>query len=151
MVGGNWLKSIFFLFLDHLPGFPNYTFLNFQKKFFSLHPNVQYLSQYSPFSEELLLLKVDDMHSSAKSTIKQVIQINLQQIFDRPAVIEVFFIKSVIQPVACFNKKLEQERGHASERPCSKRTDHRSPNLRLQQKTVLTKFWNEFFHLFRSE
>ena len=41
MVGGNWLKSIFFLFLDHLPGFPNYTFLNFQKKFFSLHPNVQ--------------------------------------------------------------------------------------------------------------
>ena len=34
MVGGNWLKSIFFLFLDHLPGFPNYTFLNFQKKFF---------------------------------------------------------------------------------------------------------------------
>ena len=40
MVGGNWLKSIFFLFLDHLPGFPNYTFLNIQKKFFSLHPNV---------------------------------------------------------------------------------------------------------------
>ena len=39
MVGGNWLKSIFFLFLDHLPGFPNYTFLNFQKKFFSLHPS----------------------------------------------------------------------------------------------------------------
>ena len=38
MVGGNWLKSIFFLFLDHLPGFPNYTFLNFQKKNFSLHP-----------------------------------------------------------------------------------------------------------------
>ena len=38
MVGGNWLKSIFFLFLDHLPGFPNYT-LNFQKKFFSLHPS----------------------------------------------------------------------------------------------------------------
>ena len=38
MVDGNWLKSIFFLFLDHLPGFPNYTFLNFQKKFFSLHP-----------------------------------------------------------------------------------------------------------------
>ena len=41
MVGGNWLKSIFFLFSDHLPGFPNYTFLNFQKKFFSLHPNGQ--------------------------------------------------------------------------------------------------------------
>ena len=41
MVGGNWLKSIFFLFLDHLPGFPNYTFLNFQKKFFSLLPNVE--------------------------------------------------------------------------------------------------------------
>ena len=41
MVGGNWLKSIFFLFLDDLPGFPNYTFLNFQKKFFSLHPHVQ--------------------------------------------------------------------------------------------------------------
>ena len=40
MVGGNWLKSIFFLFLDHLPGFPNYTFLYFQKKFFSLHPTV---------------------------------------------------------------------------------------------------------------
>ena len=39
MVDGNWLKSIFFLFLDHLPGFPNYTFLNFQKIFFSLHPN----------------------------------------------------------------------------------------------------------------
>ena len=39
MVGGNWLKSIFFLFLDHLPGFPNYTFLNFPKKFFSLHPS----------------------------------------------------------------------------------------------------------------
>ena len=38
MAGGNWLKSIFFLFLDHLPGFPNYTFLNFQKKVFSLHP-----------------------------------------------------------------------------------------------------------------
>ena len=31
----------FFLFLDHLPGFPNYTFLNFQKKFFSLHPSLQ--------------------------------------------------------------------------------------------------------------
>ena len=41
MVGGNWLKSIFFLFLDHLPGFPNYTFLNFQKKIFSLHPIAQ--------------------------------------------------------------------------------------------------------------
>ena len=37
MVGGNWLKSIFSI-LDHLPGFPNYTFLNFQQKFFSLHP-----------------------------------------------------------------------------------------------------------------
>ena len=42
MVGGNWLKSILFLFLDHLPGFPNYTFLNFQKKIFSLHPSGQY-------------------------------------------------------------------------------------------------------------
>ena len=42
MVGGNWLKSIFFLFLDHFPGFPNYTFLNFQKKIFSLHPNAHY-------------------------------------------------------------------------------------------------------------
>ena len=39
MVGGNWLKSISFLFLDHLPGFPNYTFLNFQKKIFLLHPS----------------------------------------------------------------------------------------------------------------
>ena len=42
MVGGNWLKLIFFLFLDHFPGFPNYTFLNFQKKFFSLHPIEQF-------------------------------------------------------------------------------------------------------------
>ena len=44
MVGGNWLKSIFFLFLDHLPGFLNYTFLNFQKKFFSLHPTQERLN-----------------------------------------------------------------------------------------------------------
>ena len=38
MVGGNWLKLIFFLCLDHLPGFPNYTFLNFQKKIFFTPP-----------------------------------------------------------------------------------------------------------------
>ena len=49
MVGGNWLKSIFFLFLYHLPGFPNYTFLNFQKNFFSLHPNDHCLYYVSPF------------------------------------------------------------------------------------------------------
>ena len=53
MVGGNWLKSIFFLFLDHLPGFPNYTFLNFQKKFFSLHP-IRY-SRKSEFTPDTTL------------------------------------------------------------------------------------------------
>ena len=61
MVGGNWLKSIFFLFLDHLPEFPNYTFLNFQKKFFSLHPIVELTSAYDtvwPRGLNLKLLKL---------------------------------------------------------------------------------------------
>ena len=58
MVGGNWLKSIFFLFLDHLPGFPNYTFLNFQKKFFSLHPNIYVRLKYA-YSVQLLFSSVN--------------------------------------------------------------------------------------------
>ena len=57
MVVGNWLKSIFFLFLDHLPGFPNYTFLNFQKKFFSLHPNTTFFAfLLSIFADASLLI-----------------------------------------------------------------------------------------------
>ena len=56
MVGGNWLKSIFFLFLDHLPGFPNYTFLNFQKKFFSLHPNAYQANQSITFLQMIVTL-----------------------------------------------------------------------------------------------
>ena len=57
MVGGNWLKSIFFLFLDHLPGFPNYTFLNFQKNFFSLHPSVHVLLQLVIFIKKQKCLR----------------------------------------------------------------------------------------------
>ena len=37
---GNPQKTNFKQVLDHLSGFENYTFFDFQKKFFSLHPCV---------------------------------------------------------------------------------------------------------------
>ena len=40
--GGNPQKTNFRQVLDHLSGFKNYTFFDFQKKFFSLHPITQY-------------------------------------------------------------------------------------------------------------
>ena len=39
--GGNLPKTNFKQVLDHLPGFENYTFFDFQKKLFSLHPTAE--------------------------------------------------------------------------------------------------------------
>ena len=62
--GGNSPKTNFKQVLDHLSGFENYTFFNFQKKFFSLHPTGIYLSvQYSVLIKNILSYKFTWMYT----------------------------------------------------------------------------------------
>ena len=79
MVGGNWLKSIFFLFLDHLPGFPNYTFLNFQKKFFSLQPtavSLRALAELPVASGGRTNFKLESLHSGEEFMVRDALVVS---------------------------------------------------------------------------
>ena len=56
--GGNPPKTNFKQVLDHLSGFENYTFFDFQKKFFSLHPITAYCKGGAKPKRKICLCKL---------------------------------------------------------------------------------------------
>ena len=71
-IGGNPPKTNFKQVLNNLSGFENYTFFDFQKKFFSLHPNVDdtFVIIHKNSVEEFLDY-LNTIENSIKFTIKK--------------------------------------------------------------------------------